>query len=100
MSSVGAGDDTPQPWVDPSTGTIDTPFVTTPGLVSAECASRDGYTYLAVTTHPDPAGPRRDDMGGDMTPTWGLHLQDVNLVMGDIVTLVGSQSEAWRDAND
>jgi hypothetical protein len=34
-------------------------------------------------------------MGGDLTPEWGLHLQDVNLVMGDILTLVGKQAKTY-----
>lgn len=78
---------------------IETPFVSTPGLLRGECVERDGFHYLEVTVQPGD-GPRVDDIGGDLGAEWGLHLQDVNLVMGDIVTLVGSQSEAWRDAHD
>lgn len=75
--------------------TVTTPFVTTPGLVSAECVERDGFSYLSVDVHGDPADPRIDDITGDLSPQWGLHLQDVNLVMGDIVELVRSQSAAF-----
>ena len=42
----------------------------------------------------DPADPRADDIPGDLGAGWGLHLVDVNLVMGDIVELVGVQAEA------
>lgn len=76
---------------------VTTPFVTTPGLVSAECVSKGGADYLEVTVHGDPSTPRADDIGGDLGSSWGLHLQDVNLVMGDIVELVGTQSESWAD---
>ncbi len=76
---------------------VATPFVTTPGLVSAECVSKGGFDYLEVTVHGDPSGPRADDIGGELGATWGLHLQDVNLVMGDIVELVGTQSESWAE---
>ena len=74
--------------------------MTTPGLVTGECVSRDGFDYLEITVHGDPSDPRRDDIGGDLTPAWGLHLQDVNLVMGDIVTLVGKQATAWTSGRD
>ena len=33
--------------------------------------------------------------GGQVNAAWGLHLIDVNLVMGDLVNLVGEQSRAW-----
>ncbi len=100
LSTLSPASGSAEPWVDPSKGAVQTPFVTTPGLVTGECVSRDGRNYLEITVHGDPADPRRDDIGGDLTPQWGLHLQDVNLVMGDVVDLVGSQSRAWRAAHD
>ncbi len=95
----GAADGPTATWVAPSAGQITTPFVTTPGLVSTRCASRGGFNYLEATVDGDPADPRADDIGGDLTPQWGLHLQDVNLVMGDIVDLVGSQTAAFTSRN-
>jgi hypothetical protein len=80
---------------------LKTPFVETPGLVSAECVSKDGFDYLAVTVHPDPADPRADNIPGDLLvfgqplKDWGLHLVDVNLTMGDLVSVVGEQSKAY-----
>ena len=44
---------------------------------------------------PDPATPRVDDIRGDLTPEWGLHLVDVQLAMGDLVAVVASQVEAY-----
>lgn len=73
---------------------ITTPFVTVPGLVTGRCASKDGFNFLSITVHPDP-GPRLDDVPGDLTPQWGMHLIDVNVVMGDIVALVGEQAKAY-----
>ena len=87
-----------QPWVDPSMGEISTPFVTTPGLVTVRCVERDGASYLEATINGDPDDPRADDIGGDLTAQWGLHLQDVNLVMGDIVELTRQQGESWLAA--
>lgn len=87
--------DEPSPWLDAPAGTITTPFVSTPGLVTTQCARTNGFDYLEATIRPDDGGPRADDVGGDLTPEWGLHLIDVNLVMGDIVTLVAEQAEAY-----
>ncbi len=84
------------PWVDPALGVeIPTPLVTLPGFVSAECAEHDGFVYLAIDVAKDPSDPRIDDIGGDLTPQWGLHLIDVSVAMGDLVALAGSQSRAY-----
>lgn len=84
-----------QPWVDPTAGAVSTPFVATPGLVDGECVTRNGANVLEITVNGDPSDPRRDDITGDITPEWGLHLIDMNLVMGDIVGLVATQAEAY-----
>ncbi len=93
LASLGAGGSEGS-WIDGVDTLPDTPFVTVPGLVTGSCASTDGFHYLSVTVHPGP-GPRVDDIGGDLTPEWGLHLVDVNLVMGDIVSRVRDQAEAY-----
>ena len=89
------GGGTEPAWVDPRIGTVTTPFVQLPGFVTGECVTTNGFNYLSITVHGDPADPRVDDVVGDISPPWGLHLQDVNLVMGDIVRLVASQSAAY-----
>lgn len=77
--------------------TVDTPFVSVPGLLSATCVNSGGFNYLAVHVNADPADPRIDAIKpGAVTPDWGLHLVDVNLAMGDLVDLVDSQGKAWR----
>lgn len=73
---------------------VTTAWVTMPGLVTSECVERDGFTFLEITVHAD-AGPRTDDIGGDLTPQWGLHLIDVNLAMGNLVELAGAQAAAY-----
>jgi pimeloyl-ACP methyl ester carboxylesterase len=81
--------------------TVDTPFVSVPGLLSAECVSSNGVNYLAVHVNADPNDPRTDDIAGDVVAggavqkDWGLHLIDVNLAMGNLVDLVGTQSKAY-----
>ncbi|HZP41689.1 MAG TPA: DUF3089 domain-containing protein [Candidatus Binatia bacterium] len=85
----------PPAWVDPAKRvTIRTPFVTLPHFVDAACAD-NGFSYLALTVHGDPADARLDDIGGDLTPEWGLHLIDVNVTMGDLVRLARSQAKAF-----
>lgn len=87
-------------WVDPSAGKITTPFVNIPDLVSGECATKDGFNYLAATVHGDPSDPRADDIPGDLTPAWGLHLVDVNLTMGNIVDNVSAQAATVANPGD
>lgn len=76
--------------------TVTTPFVSVPGLLSATCVNAGGFNYLAVHVNADPADPRLDAIKpGAVTPDWGLHLIDVNLAMGNLVDLVGSQGKAY-----
>lgn len=89
----------PRPWV---TGkTIETPWVSVPGLLTAECVSNDKGSYLEVTVHGDPSDPRTDDIAGDVmangqpNASWGLHLIDVNLAMGNLVDIVGAEAKAF-----
>ena len=95
-----------KPWVIPApTKPISTHFVSVPGLLSGECVSDTGGSYLAVKVNADAKDPRTDDIAGDVVaggvklPTWGLHLIDVNVAMGDLVALVAKQSKAYRAAN-
>jgi hypothetical protein len=80
---------------------IDTPWVSVPGLLTAQCRSNDNATYLEVTVHGDPNDPRTDDIGGDLgsgaqiQTDWGLHLVDFNIAIGNLVEIVGEQAKAW-----
>ena len=90
----------PPPWVIPEKP-IDTPFVSVPGLLTAQCVSNDKGSYLEVTVHGDPSDPRTDDIAGDVVTNgqvqanWGLHLIDVNLAMGNLLDIVRQQSQAY-----
>jgi hypothetical protein len=84
-----------RPWL--ATGpAVETPFVSVPGLLTARCATNEHATYLDVTVHADPNDPRIDDISGDLTPQWGLHLIDVTLALGNLLDIVRAQSAAWR----
>lgn len=89
-------------WLTPAV-TIKTPFVSLPGLLSAECVISDRLSYLAVSIHDSP-GPRTHDIGGDLVvdgmslPDWGLHLIDMNLAQGNLVDIVAQQSQSFASA--
>ena len=90
-----------QPW-SKGAPAIDTPFVSVPGMLTAECVANENGLYLAVTVHGDPADPRTDEITGDVVregkvlPDWGLHLIDVNLSIGNLVDIVRDESKAYR----
>lgn len=81
--------------------TVTTEFVSLPGLLTGECQAVDGAHVLSVRTEPNASGARTDHVGGDVVANgrviegWGLHLIDVNEVLGDLVTLADKQGKAW-----
>jgi hypothetical protein len=99
-SGRSSGGAEPPAWVTPAKP-INTPFVSVPGLLTAECVSNEKGTYLAVTTHGNPADPRTDQIAGDVVTNgqiqanWGLHLIDVQVAMGNLVDIVGQQAKAY-----
>jgi hypothetical protein len=102
-SSIVRASSAQPPWVTPPVA-INTPFVSVPGMLSAECLSNEHGSYLAITIHADPASPRAHAIGGDLEingnilADWGLHLIDMNLAMGNLVDIVGQQSKAYLAA--
>jgi hypothetical protein len=93
----------PRAWVTPAKP-IDTPFVSVPGLLTAKCVDNGKFSYLEITVHGNPADARADDIVGDVmangqpNASWGLHLIDVNLAMGNLVDIVREQGKAWLAA--
>ena len=94
----------PKPWVVPERR-VETPWVSVPGLLTGQCKTNENATYLEITVHGDPSGPRVDDIAGDLgvgaqiQVNWGLHLVDANLAMGNFIDIVGQQTKAWLDAD-
>jgi hypothetical protein len=87
-----------QPFADDAAASADditTPWVTYPGLVEGTCVREGGFSYLELTVDADPSDPRTDDIGGDLSPEWGMHLVDANVAMGDIEDLVATQAAAY-----
>jgi pimeloyl-ACP methyl ester carboxylesterase len=90
-----------KPWVTPEKP-IDTPWVSVPGLLTAECRANDNASgYLEITVHGNAADPRVDDIAGDLgvgtavLANWGLHLIDVDLAIGNLVDIVDRQATAY-----
>jgi len=102
-SGVVAAESSPRPWVNPPQP-INTPFVSVPGLLTAECVKNEHFSYLAVTVNGNPEDPRTDDIPGDVVVNgqvqadWGLHLIDVNLAMGNLIDIVRKQAKAYLAA--
>jgi hypothetical protein len=72
-----------------------TPWVTFPGLYTAQCRQSGGASWLQVTATPVSADPR-PTVSATLGPLWGYHLDDVNLALGNLVTDVGLQEAAYR----
>jgi hypothetical protein len=103
FGAKGAGlGSAPQPAWTSTGGAVTTPFVKTPGLISAECVNANGFNYLAVSVNADPKDPRTDTIAGDVSvggqilADWGLHLIDMPVAMGNLVELADAQAKAWR----
>lgn len=83
---------------------VETNFVKVPGLLSGHCVNENGASYFAVEINADPDDPRTDEIAGDLIidgelyGAWGLHLVDVNLVLGDLVEMVRLQGHAYVNA--
>lgn len=100
-AAEGFSSNTQSPWVS-GNASINTPFVSVPGLLSGECVNNGQFSYLKITVNADPSDPRTDTISGDVMNAdgtinagWGLHLIDVNVAMGDLVTLAGRQARAY-----
>ncbi len=72
-----------------------TPWVSEPDLYSGQCISQGGATWLQVSA-PIQAGDTREVVGQTLGPTWGLHLVDVNIALGNLVDLAGAEAAAYH----
>jgi hypothetical protein len=74
---------------------VTTPWETFPGLYTAACESKDGASWLQINAAAVPGDPRpkvKDTLG----PEWGLHLDDVNLALGNLVLDVAFEEAAFH----
>lgn len=79
----------------PSGARVATPWVTFPGLYTAQCKQSAGATWLQVTATPAPSDPR-PTVAASLGPLWGYHLDDVNLGLGNLVNDVGREEASFR----
>jgi len=74
---------------------VSTPWVAAPGAYRARCSSEGGANVLQVTSlRGAPVLHAQPDA------TWGLHLTDVNIALGDLAGLARAQAEAWLERGD
>ena len=71
---------------------VTTAFVGYPDYLSSQCQHKGDYVWLQVTVHAVPGDRRPSSLPMLLGPAWGLHLIDVNLALGNLVSLVRTES--------
>lgn len=74
--------------------TVATPWVSFPGLYTAQCESRGGATWLEVNAT-STSGDPRPLVTASLGPDWGYHADDVNLALGNLVQDVAQEEAGW-----
>ena len=69
---------------------VSTPWVSAPGAFTGHCSGAGGAHVLRVT--PQDGAPTPTAVPD---ATWGLHLLDANIALGDLVDVVGTQANRW-----
>ena len=69
-----------------------TPWVFVPNLYTARCMNQGGASWLQINHAP---GDPRPIVPPSLGPTWGLHLADMQLAMGNLVGLVKVEAKAY-----
>jgi hypothetical protein len=78
----------------PTPPSVPTPWLFYPDLYTGTCESVDGADWLQIDTT-GIEGDNRPVVYQTLGPTWGLHLFDVNLALGNLVELVRQQAAAF-----
>ncbi len=73
------------------TPSVSTPWYESDGAYSGDCSSAGGAQVLELTDAPD--APHLDPVPD---ATWGLHLVDANIALGNLTDLVQTQAKAFR----
>jgi hypothetical protein len=90
-----------KPPLDPSWAAfvkpLDTPFVSLPGIASGHCVDGPKASYLSISINAPPAGsvwpatlPGDLVVDGRPLKSWGWHLIDVNIAMGNLIDFVST----------
>ena len=75
----------------PRAGTL---FIAYPGQYTAQCKASGDRTWLQVTRAGGSADPR-PPIQLQQAATWGLHVVDVNIALGNLVELVRAEAAAY-----
>jgi hypothetical protein len=85
------------------TPTASTPWVSAPGLFTAQCKHENGASWLniglssVVTEGVLGELASHDELVEELIgPEWGLHLVDVNIALGNLVNTVAIQTQAYQ----
>ena len=73
-------------------------WATQPNLYSGRCKYEKGTSWLQVNAPIVPGDPR-PPVTETLGPIWGLHVDDVNLFLGNLVGIVGTQSKVYRSSH-
>jgi pimeloyl-ACP methyl ester carboxylesterase len=71
---------------------VTTNYADYPRYLTARCMQKGDFVWLQVTAHLVPGDLRRKALPTPLGPAWGLHVIDVNLAQGNLVSLVRAQS--------
>jgi hypothetical protein len=96
-AAIGGGTANLDPYFLTATSTpappaVTTPWVTYPDLYASSCDSAGGATWLQVSTLTAAGRPIVTEPLG---PTWGYHLNDINLALGDLVNDVKAEESGY-----
>lgn len=76
--------------------TVSTPFVELPDAFTAQCTTKDQLTTLQVSAAPTASAGDVRDVARLIAPVpgWGLHINEVNLTMGNLLEIAKAQGAA------
>lgn len=79
-------------------GDFGTRYIVLPEILAASCETRGDYTFFSAAPA-SASDPRTVAVEGllteRLTDAWGLHLQDAQLAMGDLLEVAARQAEAF-----
>jgi hypothetical protein len=71
--------------------TVSTPWIEVDGAYNGECSSADNANVLQIT-----GVPGAPQLHAFPDATWGLHLVDANIALGNLVDVVHQQARAFK----
>jgi hypothetical protein len=93
-AALGGGTGTLDPYFAVSNPLISTPWAELPDLYTASCDNSDGASFLKISVVRS-AGRRRPIVHATLGPNWGLHVDDINLALGNLVEDVAAEESSF-----